>query len=99
MVLGDYGEVGSFRKGREENPLKKKKERTDRRKSLLLVLSGGKERSRKCRQVFEGEGREEEVKEVKSTTMDGELWAARMANSKRHHHNFQPSHSSAHLGV
>jgi hypothetical protein len=29
--------------------------------------------------------------------MDGELWAARMANSKRHHHNFQPSHSSAHL--
>jgi len=31
--------------------------------------------------------------------MDGELWAARMANSKRHHHNFQPSHSSAHLGV
>lgn len=65
MVLGDYGEVGSFRKGREENPLKKK-ERTDRRKSLLLVLSGGKERSRKCRQVFEGEGREEEVKEVRA---------------------------------
>ncbi len=31
--------------------------------------------------------------------MDWELWAARMANSKRHHHNFQPSHSSAHLGV
>jgi hypothetical protein len=67
LVLGDYGEVGSFRKGREENPLKKKKERTDRRKSLCLFSLGGKkERSRKCRQVFEGEGREEEVKEVRA---------------------------------
>jgi hypothetical protein len=65
LVLGITEKLGASGRGERRKPKKEERELTEG-KAFCFFSLGGKKRSRECRQVFEGEGREEEVKEVRA---------------------------------